>query len=622
MKKRKGFTFIEVLIALILLGLTSVFFLTIYTHNYRLDRVNKNTITTSYQGQENIENVITLTAGEAQRFTDFRLSGSTNPPAGLVIPQARVDMWGSSIEGYDIEEVVRNTDGSGTATIDVYSFIYANARKPALPKSTFITPTDKNVAPKFRYLEEFAINPGTYSYGVHIENVGAVRRAVTREYIGSRTKMMDNGIYVSRPYSDFLSDDSTVEDSNFFTVPYSSRYPMGYNLLSKASDASRGKVVIDAEGNYLDQDNYLSYTQSFELSEKEQYRDVQVLNTFQSQAVSGYTEDEKVIVDTATWLVGTPVINSLETQWDANLVYKTINLSTAGETVDRDIVSHTTNMIIVDNITDPNVQTKLNSVTELLGKQEKHSLGIVNTPRLFIKGKDASEFSQVDAPYRKYSAGIELSPLTNMASRLNIQDVGKTSLGNGRGNYSIIIRAKQIDPSKKSSLFSINMDNDGKIENTSSPNNEANQFFIYQNQLGYIADRGSRVANPSLRFHHSNLVQLHNSVYNNFAFSDERAGYHVFELQLKNMGNEDSYRMTLIVDGRKLYPANGAQPEWSDLDAFGIDIGSNLEVSDILVYSRDLDLGESSEMAKYLLNKYTVSHEEKIALKDNLDAIS
>lgn len=621
MKKRKGFTFIEVLIALILLGLVSGFFATVYTHSYKLDRVNKHTITTSYQGQELIEDKITLTAGQAQDYADFILSGSATPSPNVVIPRSNVSMWGSNVLGYDVREVVVDKDSDRSATIDIYSFVYANARRPAIPMTTFVTPASKNVAPKFRYLEEYQADPRKYAFAVQIDNIGSVRRAVTREYIGNKNIDFAGDKYVSRPYSDFFSGDNYLDETTFYHAPYISKYPIGYGLLSKDKEASKGKVVMDAEGKILDDVTNLEYEASFDNTEKEKYRDVGVLHTFQTQAVSGYTEDEKAILDSATWLVGTPIISGLEAQWDANLVYKNIKLDTSVDTVSRDIVSLDQNMILADPVADPRIQVAFNSVTQLLDRTETHAAGILGEPWLFVKGIDSNEFNDPNAAYRKYSAGIQLLADSSKENRIRLQDIGKPSLGNGRDSYSIIIRAKQIDPSLKSSLFSINMNSEGAINNVSAPNNEANQFYIDQGSIGYIADRGIGVQDPSIRRHISPAALLHQSVYNSFAANDERKDYHIYELQITNTGPADSYRLTVLVDGKKIYLANAGSPEWCDLDQFGLELGENLEISDILIYSRNLSPSESLLMSNYLLFKYTVSDDERLALENNLAAI-
>lgn len=65
------------------------------------------------------------------------------------------------------------------------------------------------------------------------------------------------------------------------------------------------------------------------------------------------------------------------------------------------------------------------------------------------------------------------------------------------------------------------------------------------------------------------------------------------------------YNINLLVDNTKHNLTNNS-PQSIDLDRFGIELGSNLEISDILVYNRTLTDDESKKMAEYLLNKYIV----------------
>lgn len=628
---KKGFTILEVIIATALLGIVLSFFSSVYQYGYKLGIKSRLDITMSYKGQEDVESAIAKTIGYAQEYKDKVLSlpSGASPPTGVLLPDLSFKLWNTDLRGYSVREVISDKTGSTQLQADIFSFVYPNARKPAIPEAQFVHEQNNKYVPLFQYNEEIKLQQAKKTdkdkdyhhkiqYGANVKDV--IRRVVVREYIGSKSKKLENDTYISRPYTMPLSSD--YEN----LVPYSSAFPIGFEYLAGSS----GKVLFDSDGGQLGipgEDLKIAYpfNLSYDSQTSEKYRDIQLLTTIQAQTVNGYTEQEKIIPGTETWIIGVPVINGLVGHWDANLIFKDWNINYQG----RKTIPYTENTqmkILNDNIS--SYTTTINSVNELIEEPvppippnsptnnlsktslktqgrfvDLHFKGASLSPKLLVKHENGNR----SALYRRFSAGIELKGENN---RLNLSVAGKTAgFKDGKSSYTVVIRAKIVDKTKEANLFSINMNENHAINNITHQNYEANQVSVIGDIVNYYYDKGTNnpdtdSSNPR-KVHTTFPDPIPSSLYEKVLVDneDERSGYHIFELELESIG-EDAYKIALIVDGTKAYRLTKNTYNWCDIEEFGLDIGSNLEVSDLLVYDKNLSDQESKDLATYLINKY------------------
>lgn len=659
--KKKGFTMIEVLIALVLVSTAIMFFTSVFVSSYKLTTKSRNDTEVAFAGQSQMEEAIV----EKVNLADTEDRSSITDPSYI----KDVNIWGKKVEGFSIkEEIASNkTDAQGkpieSARGMVIGFVYATKRTPDfselrpiyLKKSGSNTTIDHTkVIPKFMYLEEILDSSATlskeYEFGFIIEDPLLMRRTMQREYFGQ--SVFEDGArkYVARPYSSFIVYlDESTDKINKIDEPiapiYNSYFPRGYETID-----SRGTNIYEGgdpstQANLPLKDKITSSIhfpvsipkgakpdEIYDIVErsKDDFRDKNYLRTLQVQTVSGYALNEVVMTDAMTWLIGTPVVDNLAAQWDANLIFpkhdvvinpKSVDEKTASpETVER-LDSFRSNIDL--NSTDVSKIVSWDDLRTLQGNKSasKRKLNYIGIPKLMVRETD-----NADSEYRRFSAGIRLQPTaTNDLGRLKITDKTDSTnpsdmlskgfgvLGKGHESYTIIIRAKQIDPSVRSNIFSINMDNLGVIKNTEKRNYEAAQFAIDPTSgLMYKYDSGSGTPDAR-RYFTGASAALHASLYTPMDSNDERAGYHIYELRLEHPTGtpNDQYKMSLLVDGKKIYDPLAGQMVWSDLRLFGLDIGTNLEVSDILMYDKILSDDESQNMAKYLLKKYTISKDER-----------
>ncbi len=609
--KRRGFTILEALIVIVLISTAVAFFATVYTSAYKMTARSRKDTNIVFQGQAEIENEITQVLLQA---TDAH-----NKIPGAKLPNREIDVFGRKIKGYDVNVLIgdKNTTSNSQPTFrsSVITFVYAGKRTPDLPILTLekLNSTDRKL-PKFLFMQEYASNPTMksqkYDYRISISKTELMQRVMQKEFFGSRKIQAGNKVYLARPNTDFGTPNI---DRNL--PAYASTFPKGYFTNSTIGiNIYQGKKLIPSNISKelhsapitLPVPSTITAPADVLAKEKELVellRDTAYTKTLQLQTVSGLIASETVIKDSITWFVGTPVINGLVGQWDANLYFQSAT--------DSDIVSFKDNSSVGGHLT-PSLPWQ--DVRTLAGKPAQLTLGYSGDIQLKVRYDDAQSL------YRQFSNGIFLQGNTGNTNRITLDTKNGSNMDlipspsnpnvlipqNSMGNksYSIIIRAKQADPNTQSSLFTVNMGDNGSIINESSPVNEANGWFIEGggNTIRYRYDAGRHQTDLTKRYFDRVSTPLAESFYKD---NDERKGYRVYELQLKNTGTSDLFNMRLLADN-KVVNFGAIPSHYSDLDQFGIAIGSNLEISDILVYDRVLGDAESKTMAEYLLNKYIV----------------
>lgn len=592
--KKKGFTIFEALIVITLVSLASIFFVSVFTSAYRTTARSRRDTEVAFQGQTRVENEIVSIINQASDFN----GGIT----GAIPPDRNVTVWNRNVAGYGLNVRIGDNPAPGqqnTFQANVFSFVFAGEKKPRIPVLTFrpLSSADSRL-PKFMYIEEFFANRNNqYTYRYSVTDTQLIQRIMQREYFAARAKSVDGRTYIMRPFTDF-KDETTLNSapvySSYFSLGYSALNTKGENLFGRGQLIPR--TIQDSPRNDTIALPDFSTAPNAEQLFKDSHRDTPYLKTLQVQTVSGYATSEEVAKDSMTWFVGTPVLNGLVGQWDANLLF-------SNELTDN-IVSYKDNTLL---------GSEWKSVKELAEKSKQLEVAISGSALLKVREDGTNN-------YRRFSNGIALPVDNGVNNRIKLQLENGKSLdrskgGRGRmgeGSYSILIRAKRNIAGSDSALFTVNMDNIGSIIDTTSRTNEANGFYLVNNgnRIQYKYDAGTHIADRAGRFvDMTSLTDLQPSTYNaNLADAqDERADYRIYELQITNAGRPDLFHFRLLVDNQQVAFQAPIVNHYSDLDTFGLDIGSNLEISDILVYDRVLSAAESRTMAEYLLNKYIIS---------------
>lgn len=581
MQRRKGFTLNEAIIALVLFSIILGFFATVYIAAYKTTRRSKSDINLSFKGQDVIEQGLANLTGEAQRWTEYTIQSKSDPsltkPDDLQEPDVKINLWGGEVNGYTFSHTIKpENPGEKGLTTDIFGFVYVNTRRPLIANVGFKHAT--NAVPKIIYLNKFS-DPKNYLYTVKVNNGDVLLRAVEREYLGKKSYSFDGKEYVSRPYS---ARKTTGELD--FTPVYASIFPEAYNIISTPT----GKIVFR-------QSSLSSYEANADVDmssvkKEDLFSDVALLKTIQAQSINGFVSDEVVIPYGVTWIVGLPLTDNLIGHWDSNLIFSSITNESAEQ--------YYADQILAD--------ADLRNLLSIARHEAKSTLVKNGDPILSVL--------QPSGEYRRFSSGIALPYSDREKNRLKITP--NISLGTP---LTIIIRAKQLDPSGVSPLFSFNMGNDARVKSNTSI---GQQFYLSENatRIGYTIDRGVTITDPTRRFTNFPADFQSDFVYNSLSSAEERAGYAIYELKLvpNSTGVPMEYTASLLVNGKESYNLmlNSYAP--FDLQGNGIELGSNLEISDILVYNKTLDSVESKTIAQYLLNKYTVSDDERTSIESQL----
>ncbi|MDO5095505.1 MAG: prepilin-type N-terminal cleavage/methylation domain-containing protein [Peptostreptococcaceae bacterium] len=581
MQKRRGFTLNEAIIALVLFSLVVGFFATIYSASYKTTRRSKSDIKLTFKGQEQVEQGLASLSGEAQRWADYinakKSDSSLVKPADLQEPDTKLNLWGGEVKGYSYYHTIKpDKPNEQGLTADVFSFVYANARRPVIASVAFVSSIKP--VPKIIYQQSYT-STNDYSYKIKVENSDVLLRAVEREYLGKKHYDVQGKKFISRPYS------SRKSAGEFELTPiYASLFPEAYNIISP-----RTGNVLFKQNSIPKLESAVSIDMS-SFKKDSSFSDVALLKTVQAQSINGFISEEIVNPYSVTWLVGLPVVdNSLIGHWDANLTFE----SKSDESVEQYLSNQDLSGKTLDNLL---------TVAGYANKDSK--LNVVGHPILNVR--------DTNGDYRQFSNGIAIPYSDNANSRLRVvPSVTQEPI-------TVIIRAKQLNPSGNSPLFSFNMGNDGNGVGGAL----GFQFYLHPSatQISYRLDRGATTPNPTQRIIDipSNLTDVF--AYNSITQQGDREGYAIYELQMipRLNGSNIEYNASVLVNGKYKYDLMLAEYLPYNASTNGIEIGSNLEVSDIILYNRILAIDESKEITKYLLNKYTVDDKERDTIKTNL----
>lgn len=607
---RKGFTLLEALIVIVLVSIVSIFFLSVFTSALKITTKSREDTKAAFDGQAAVEQKVVDIFNEASQYHK-KLPGAK-------APDRNVNLWGRKIEGYGVNVQLGKEPSDpkerGTIRGKVLTFVFAGERAPELPVLTFnLLNSPSKTVPKFIYLENYDLKSAKeYSYSISVTNPQLLQRIVERQYFSNKFKDIDGTKYILRPYTDFKED---VSSSGTIVQPplYSAFFSNGYSVTdSKGANLFDGGKIIPKNIKNTEFQSPIKFpsakrnnsgnAQQDLDSLKDMRRDTAFLKTLQVQTGSGYAGPEVISTESISWFIGTPVTNGLVGQWDANLYFDS-NLND-------NIVSFKDNTVVGSS---SSTLKEWQEVRELAKNEKVSSISFKGDLTLKIR-KDND-----DRSYRQFSNGVSMLPNSSASNRIKIETQNGSLMDTknpntamigkmGSGNYSIIIRAKQANPSSDSALFTVNMNNVGAIDDNNS-GNEASGVFLTNsgNSISYKYDAGVAQTDPSKRYINSQPIAISKSKYDSLIKTpdDDRSGYRIFELSLLNAGVEDMYNINLLVDNTKHNLTNNS-PQSIDLDRFGIELGSNLEISDILVYNRTLTNDESKKMAEYLLNKYIV----------------